>query len=165
MTEPLGAAALVAALVTTGLMAGLYYAFTISVMPGLARAGDRAFVGVMRQINRAIRNGWFAIAFGGSAVLTALAAVLHLGDPAALPWILAALALYASTLVVTFRVNVPLNDALDAAGDPEARDPREAAAVRAAFEARWVRWNTCRTLACLLAFTCLAVAVLLRGGG
>jgi len=164
MTGWLGPVTLVAALLTTGLMAGLYYAFTISVLPGLARAGDLAFVGAMRQINRAILNGWFAIAFGGSALLTALAAGLHLGDPAALPWILAALVLYVSTLVVTFRVNVPLNDALDAAGDPEGRDPREVAAVRAAFEARWVRWNTYRTLACLLALGCLAVAALLRGG-
>ena len=96
-----------------------------------------------RQINRAILNGWFAIGFGGSAALAAIAAVLHLGDPS-LPWIIAALVLYVSTLVVTFSVNVPLNNALDASGGPAGS--RDAAAVRAAFESRWVRWNTVRTL-------------------
>lgn len=162
MTAPFGAVTLVAALITTGLMAGLYYGFTIAVMPGLARGGDLVFVRAMREINRAILNGWFAIAFAGPAVLTALAAVLHLGGPA-LPWILAALILYVATLAVTFGVNVPLNNALDVAGDPvTVRDPARIAAARAAFEARWVRWNTYRTVACVLALGCLAVALLLR---
>lgn len=161
VSAPLGTAALVAALVTTGLMAGLYYGFTVAVMPGLARAGDHVFVRAMRQINRAIRNIWFAITFAGSAVFAGAAAVFHLGGPA-LPWILAALVLYVATLVVTFAVNVPLNDALD--GAPDGGGEGEAAAARAAFEARWVRWHTGRTLACLLALGCLAVAALLRGG-
>jgi uncharacterized membrane protein len=160
MSEILAVASLLAATITVGLMAGLYYAFTISVMPGLARAGDEVFVAAMWQINRAILNGWFAIGFGGSAVLAAIAAVLHLGDPS-LPWIIAALVLYVSTLVITFSVNVPLNNALDASGDP-ARSP-DVPAVRAAFEARWVRWNTVRTLVCVLALGCLAWALLVRG--
>jgi uncharacterized membrane protein len=151
MSEPLAAASLTAAVITVGLMAGLYYAFTISVMPGLAQAGDQVFVAAMRQINRAILNGWFAIGFGGSAVLAAIAALLHRGDPA-LPWIVAALLLYVSTRVITVSVNVPLNNALDASGG---LDP---AAVRAAFEDRWVRWNTVRTVVCAAAFGCLAWA-------
>ncbi len=160
MSEILAVASLLAATITVALMAGLYYAFTISVMPGLARAGDEVFVAAMRQINRAILNGWFAIGFGGSAVLAAIAAVLHLGDPS-LPWIIAALVLYVSTLVVTFSVNVPLNNALDASGDPAGS--RDAPAVRAAFESRWVRWNTVRTLVCVLALGCLAWALMVRG--
>ena len=115
---------------------------------------------VEKMINRAILNGWFAIGFGGSAVLAAIAAVLHLGDPS-LPWIIAALVLYVSTLVTTFGINVPLNNALDASGDP-ARSP-DATAVRTAFEARWVRWNIVRTLVCVLALGCLAWALLVRG--
>ncbi|MDT7600077.1 MAG: hypothetical protein QOK26_2154, partial [Pseudonocardiales bacterium] len=33
-----------AATVTTGLMAGMFFAFSFSVMPGMARADDRTFV-------------------------------------------------------------------------------------------------------------------------
>lgn len=163
MTGMLGAAALLAALLATGLMAGLYFAFTVAVMPGLARTGDLAFTDAMHRINEAIRNGWFAAAFAGAAPLTALAAVPHLGGPA-LPWIAAAFLLYAATLVITFGVNVPLNDALDAAvAAPAVRaDPARLAAARAAFEARWVRWHTRRTLAGVAAFACLAVALLVR---
>ena len=48
--------ALAAATITTGLMAGLYYAYACSVMPGLSRTDDRTFVSAMQQINVAIIN-------------------------------------------------------------------------------------------------------------
>ena len=57
---------LLAATVTTGWMVGLYWSFSIAVMPGLARADDRTFVTGMQGINRAILNGWFALGFGGT---------------------------------------------------------------------------------------------------
>jgi hypothetical protein len=44
------------ATLTTGLMAGVYYAYACSVMLGLARTSDRTFIDVMRQINVAIQN-------------------------------------------------------------------------------------------------------------
>ncbi|MGP3926838.1 hypothetical protein [Streptomyces sp. 8N616] len=71
-------AALLAATITMGLMAGLFYAFAISVMPGLGRTDDRTFVDAMQKMNAAILNGWFAIGFAGALVLTALAVALHI---------------------------------------------------------------------------------------
>ena len=59
---------LLAATVTTGLMAGLFAAFSYAVMPGLGRAGDAAFVEGMQKINVAILNGWFGICFGGAVL-------------------------------------------------------------------------------------------------
>ena len=93
MYELFRGAALVAATVTAGLMAGLFYAFSISVMTGLGRVDDRTFVTAMQRINVAILNGWFALIFGGALVLTAVATVLHIrGDGRSLlPWVGAAL--------------------------------------------------------------------------
>ncbi|MEU8042138.1 anthrone oxygenase family protein [Streptosporangium sp. NPDC049078] len=155
--------ALVAAAITMGLMAGLFYAYTCSVMPGLARTDDRTFVSAMQRINVAILNGWFAACFGGALVLTVLAAALHLSQDArpVLPWIVAALVLYVVTLAVTMGINVPLNNALDAAGDPDR--VTDLAAVRTRFEAAWVRWNLVRTLACVAAFGCLTWALVVYG--
>ncbi|MFF5249790.1 DUF1772 domain-containing protein [Streptosporangium sp. NPDC000095] len=155
--------ALVAAAITMGLMAGLFYAYTCSVMPGLARTDDRTFVSAMQRINVAILNGWFAACFGGTLVLTVLAAALHLSQDArpVLPWIVAALVLYVVTLAVTMGINVPLNNALDAAGDPDR--VTDLAAVRTRFEAAWVRWNLVRTLTCVAAFGCLAWALVVYG--
>jgi len=73
------------------------------------------------------------------------------------PWILAAAVLYLVVFVITVRVNVPLNDAIKAAGDPEQID---AAAVRERFsEATWVRWNVVRTGLTTAALGCLAIAL------
>lgn len=101
MLELFRGGALAAATLTTGLMAGLYYAYAISVMLGLSMTDDRTFVSVMQQINVAILNPWFFVSFFGALVFTALATVLHLhGDwRAVLPWIAAALVLYVATLV------------------------------------------------------------------
>lgn len=156
-------ATLVAATIAMGLAAGLFYTFSISVMPGLGRTGDRTFVEAMQRINVAIMNGWFAIAFAGALVLTIVAGLLHLGGDgrAVLPWIVAAFVLYAAVLVITFAVNVPLNNAIDAAGPPDRlADP---AAVRQAFEARWVPWNIVRAVTSTAAFACLAWSLVVYG--
>ncbi|GAA2897515.1 DUF1772 domain-containing protein [Streptosporangium fragile] len=159
--ELLRSATLLAATITTGLMAGLFYAYACSVMPGLRRTDDRTFVGTMQSINVAILNGWFAVCFVGALPATGAAAGLHLHREgrAALPWTVAAFVLYAATLAVTAAVNVPLNNALDAAGEPGR--VADLAAVRESFEARWVRWNLVRTVTSVAAFACLVRALLL----
>lgn len=152
---------LVAATLTTGLMAGLFAAFSYAVMPGLAMTGDRAFVSAMQEINRAILNGWFMTSFMGAVVFAIAAAVLcWRGDRRALPWVIAGLVLYLVMFVITSAVNVPLNDRLDAAGNPGSITDLKA--VRAAFEPQWVTWNLVRTVASVAAFCCFIGALVRR---
>ncbi|MFD4995009.1 anthrone oxygenase family protein [Streptomyces buecherae] len=156
--------ALLAATLTTGLMAGLFAAFGYAVMPGLGGSSDRTFVEAMQKINASILNGWFMFCFLGGIAFTALALALSLrsgADRAALPWIIAGLVLYLAMFVITSGVNVPLNDQLAKAGDP-ARIA-DLAAARRDFEARWVTWNTVRAVANIAAFAVLAWALVLHG--
>jgi uncharacterized membrane protein len=150
---------LVAATVTTGLIAGLFYAYACSVMLGLRQTDARTFVYAMQRINVAILNVWFLVCFLGALVLTVLAVALQIGQErrSTLPWTVAALILYLVVLGVTGRVNVPLNNELAAAGDVDRIV--DLAAVRARFEDRWVRWNVVRAVASTAAFGCLAVAL------
>lgn len=163
MLAVLRGAALVAATVATGLQAGLYYAFAVSVMPGLRRVDDRAFVEAMQQINVAIINPWFFLSFFGAPVLTIVAAGLHLPAAvrAALPWIVAAFVLSGVGFVLTVGMNVPLNDALAAAGSPDRI--ADLAQVRASFEAAWVRWNSARAVTFTAALGCLTRALVIYG--
>ena len=56
---------------------------------------------------------------------------------------------------ITLAVNVPLNDAIKAAGDPDRIG--DLRSVRRRFnEARWAGWNVVRALASVAAFGCLA---------
>ena len=157
---------LLAATVLTGLMAGIYFAFSVAVMPGLGRSDDRTFVEAMQRINVAIQNGWFGLAFGGALVLGLVAAFQHWhgeGRPA-LPWIIAGVVLYVISLLITMGLSVPLNNQLAAAGSPGRI--HDLAAVRARFEATWVHWNVARTLVTTASLVCLAWAIrVARGAG
>lgn len=163
MLALLRGASLVAAAVTMGLVAGLFFAFAMSVMPGLSRTGGPTFVDAMQQINVAILNPWLAISLGGAPVCTLIAAALHLqeGRRGVLLWIVAAFVLYVVALGITIGVNIPLNDALAAAGPPDRI--ADLAAVRERFEAAWVRWNIARAVASTAAFGCLTLALLRSG--
>jgi uncharacterized membrane protein len=162
------AVSLLLATMTSGLMAGVYASFSFSVMPGLGRSGDRTFIEAMQRINVAIVNGWFLLCFLGALVFSALALVLCLLAPGAgplgrpaLPWIIAGLVLYAITLVITFTFNIPLNNALDAAGPPDTIG--DLLSVRAAFEARWVAWNIARAVIGVASFGSLCWALVQAG--
>jgi uncharacterized membrane protein len=151
---------LVASVLTMGLSAGLFYAFSCSVMLGLNQADDRTFVVAMQRINVAILNPWFMLSFLGAMVFTILAGILRIagGDGGGvLPWIIAGAVLYVVVLGVTGGINVPLNNQLLAAGDTDF------AAARAVFESTWNRWNLVRALASTAAFGCLTWALVLHG--
>ena len=140
--EALQGISLVAATIAVGLMAGVFSIYSLAIMPGLRRTDDRTFVSAFQQIDTAIINPLFLAVFFGGLVLTAVAALLHLGDDteSVLPSIVAALVLYLAVVVITLRVNVPLNNDIKAAGDPDRIS--NLGAVRERFdEARWVRWN------------------------
>lgn len=157
-------ATLVAATMTMGLMAGVFGLYANAIMPGLGRTDDRTFVGAFQSIDRAIINPLFLANFLGALLLTGLAVVLHLGgdERSVLPWAVTALVLYLAVFVVTVGINVPLNDGIKAAGDPDRI--ADLAAVRKRFdEARWVRWNLARALASTAAFGCLTWALVLHG--
>lgn len=156
---------LLAATVTTGLVAGLLYVFAHAVMPGLGTADDRLLVTAFQRIDAAIANPWMMATFLGSPVLTAAALVINLGvdlagDRAAVPWLVSALILVLATVLVTASVHLPLNRALH---EVDTADPAATAAGRRVFETRWVRWNVVRTVTSTASLTALAVALLVVG--
>jgi uncharacterized membrane protein len=153
---------LLAATISMGLMAGAFALYAHTIMPGLRKTDDRTFISAFQATDRAIMNPWFlAGTFLGSLVFSLGATIAHVGHDAFFPTALA-LALYVITFVVTMAVNVPLNDALKRAGDPDRI--ANLTAVRAAFnETRWARFNLLRTALCLISFGLLAWALVIDG--
>ncbi|MER8070416.1 DUF1772 domain-containing protein [Streptomyces sp. NPDC094034] len=157
---------LTAATIGTGLMAGLYYAFDVSVMPGLADADDRTFVTVMSTINQIIDNSaLFGLLFVGVFLATGVAAVLQrrLGRSDAARWTRTAFALYALSVGITVCVNVPLNRMLARA--VSMGGTTDLGVVRGRFERPWTSANIVRTLACTAALGALGRALVLHGRG
>jgi len=163
MIDILRTAALLAATMTMGIGAGVFQLYAFAIMPGLGRTDDRTFVGAFQQIDTAIVGPWLFLFFFGALGFTALAVALHFGadERSALPWIGGAFVLHLAVLVITLVVNVPLNNEIDTAGDPDRI--ADLAAVRGRFnEARWVAWNVFRAIASTIAFGCLAWALVLH---
>ncbi len=135
------------AIVLNALQAGTYYTWASGVMPGLARVGDRTFVDAIQEMNRAIVNPVFMLSFLGAPVVSVVAVVVVGGD--ARGWAVAAAVLAVATIVITFAGNIPLNNAIDRAGDPD--EVADLGAVRRAFEPGWVRFNAVRAVTSTLA--------------
>jgi uncharacterized membrane protein len=160
----LQSASLLISMITTGLIAGLMFAFACAIMPGLNRSSDRTYVEAMRNINKAIINGWFMLAFMGSIPVIILALVLAWRGygRAALPWIAVALVLYLVAFFITMGANVPLNDQLEKAGNSE--HLKDITAARHAFHGTWMAWHLVRTLFHIAALACLGWALVVHGG-
>jgi uncharacterized membrane protein len=155
---------LVLATMTTGIVAGVFGLYANAIMPGLRETDDRTFVGAFQQIDRAIINPLFMSFFFGALIFTGLSAWLHrgAGTRGALPWIGAAFVLYLVVVVITLTVNVPLNDDIKAAGDPDRI--ADLAQVRKDFnEGRWMAFNWVRVVLTTTAFASLAYALVLFG--
>jgi uncharacterized membrane protein len=153
------------ATLTAALMAGLFYAYSCSVSPGLARVPDAAFLSSFQAINRAIQNPVFFAAFFGILVLTPWAAYLQFGRPVPSSFILivSAFAVYViGVFGVTAFGNIPLNNALDGFNITNA-SAGELAAQRARFEARWNYLNTVRTIASTLTALLMIIACIKQG--
>ena len=156
---------LACAVLTTGLMAGVFYAFAVSVNLGLADQPDASYVATMNEINEKIQNPLFLLSLFGAAVFPGAALVAHLPRRRSRRFrlIVLACALYiGGSFLVTALANVPLNDGLvRVAADAPAG---ELARARAAYEGPWGFWNNVRGLFSAAAFAALIGASLLREG-
>jgi uncharacterized membrane protein len=142
----------------SGLMAGFFFAFSVSVMKALGRLPAVQGIAAMQSINVVVINPVFLIAFFGTAVAcvaVAISALLNWDKPGA-AYLLTGCVLYlAGSFLVTIAFNVPRNDAL-AAVDP-ASDA--GAALWASYLTAWTAWNHVRTAAALAAAAVLSITL------
>lgn len=142
----------------SGLMAGVFFAFSTFVMPALAMLKPAQGIEAMQWINRTVINGWFLGGFLGTAaicVLLAASAPYHWHEPAGVAMFSGSLLYLVGTFLVTVVRNVPMNDALGRV-QPNGDD---APGHWARYVSRWTAWNHLRTAAALLGATLLTVAL------
>jgi len=156
MTE-LTRAVTIASIVGTGLMAGLFFTFSAVIMRSLEKLPPTQGLMAMQSINLRIINPVFLLVFLGSAALCLLVAVLSFIDETPGRWwrLVGAVAYLVGIMVVTFAVNVPLNDTLAAV------DPNSATAAQSwqDFLSSWNPPNHVRTVAGILAVVFLALGL------
>jgi uncharacterized membrane protein len=157
--ERLTYALTVAAVLGSGLMAGLFFIFSNTIMAALGRLAPASGIGAMQAINVAILNPVFLLTFMGTAVLSLMlvvAAMMGWHTGAGVGWIHAGAAFYLIGIIgVTMIVNVPMNNALMAV-EPAST---EGATFWADYLVNWTRWNHVRTLSGVLAALSFVLAL------
>lgn len=144
--------------VGTGLVAGVFCAFSTFVMPALAALPPAQGVAAMRAINRAALMPAFMVLFLGSAVLCAVIAVVTFvlwPDRVTVELLLGSALYLFGSFGVTMMANVPRNEAL------EKLEPgtQEASAYWPAYVREWSGWNHVRTVASAAATVSYALAL------
>lgn len=155
---------LILATLLCALTAGFVFAFASVVMPGIGKLGDREFIRSFQVIDGVIQAGQpvFGLVWMGSVVallLSAVMGVLQLDGIERALVVVSALVYVLGVQVPTFRINVPLNNTLQRL-DIDAMDEDALASARRAFENRWVRWNSIRTVMASLVSVALMFVLL-----
>ena len=150
-------------LLSTGIIAGLFFSWSVSVMPGLKKLGDREFISSMQSMNRAILNPLFFTFFFGALILLFISCFSLYQKSLRLDYYL----LLGSTLLyligvmgITIVGSIPLNNLIESFDLTNASD-EAMDEIRSSFEEKWTLLNNLRTGSSIAAF-CLLIIRLIR---
>lgn len=148
MTTNLLTALLWVAALGSGLMAGVYFAFSTFIMRAFNNLEPAQATAAMNAINTTILRSLFMPLFFGSSIVSLLLVVLGLvrwGEPGATVTLLAGAIFLLGMFACTALFNVPLNNAL-ATLEPNSS---EALQLWPKYLKSWTSWNHLRTLSSL----------------
>ena len=134
---------------SSGMMAGVYLAFSSFIMKAFAGLGTEAGIDAMNAINRDILRSLFMPLFFGSTLFSIVLMVLGFWqwqDDRSLAAVAAGVIYVLGMFGVTAAGNVPLNNRLAEVG----AEGELAAQVWSMYLTRWTRWNSVRTVASIV---------------
>jgi uncharacterized membrane protein len=149
--------------ILTGLSAGLFYSWSVSVIPGTQNVVDSTYLETMQSINREILNPLFFLIFFGSLVFLGITSVYEFYNNQLTFWfVLSATITYLiGTLGVTVIGNVPLNDQLAELKLKE-MNVNHLAEFRKSYEIKWNQFHLIRTIFAVISFISIVLALLVE---
>lgn len=163
MEISLRAMVLLGAVILTGLSAGLFFAWSVSVIPGTKQIGDRPYLEAMQSINRAILNPAFFTVFFGSVALLSIASIneFHSNKVAFGLMLSSTITYMVGTVIVTGLGNVPLNDQLEVLKIAEMK-AAQMTQFRKFYETNWNKLHLLRTAFAILSFSMAVLALMIE---
>lgn len=143
------------------LMAGLFYAYSCSVVIGLGKLNDIEYLKTMQSINKEIQNLVFFVAFLGILPLLPLNTYLHSHQPNFFLLAGAMVIYLIGVFGVTVAGNIPLNNSLENF-DILSSDSDAIKAQRAFFEKKWNILNHIRTICSIVTVILLIIGCLYK---
>ena len=148
------------AVVLTGLSAGFFYAWSVSVIPGTQKVINTTYLETMQSINRAILNPAFFLIFFGSILFLSIGSVYQFNTDKTTFWfiLIASVFYLIGTAGVTALGNVPLNNQLDALNLNEISSSK-LSEFRSFYENKWNRLHLIRTIFAVGSFLLSVLAI------
>lgn len=142
-----------------GLMTGLFFAYSVSVVLALDTLPGSAYVRVIQSINEKILNVVFGMVFGGAIFVPIVGAAIvivrgYWTTFAGQSYLAGVIIYLVGTAWVTIRIHIPMNEYI-ATWSIES-PPDDWSVIRS----RWGRWNHVRTIAAFVSFVLYITAVL-----
>jgi uncharacterized membrane protein len=154
---------LVVSAVLCGLMAGFFFAYSVSVVLALESLSGSEYIPVMQEINEKVLNIIFGTVFFGAVVVPIGGTILivlreALATQYGQLFLIGTIIYVVGTFLVTVRIHIPMNNRI--ATWSSTSPPDEWTTVRA----RWRRWNHIRAAAAVISFVFYLTAVLSLSG-
>ncbi len=152
---------LVSTTLLCSLVAGFLFAFVIVAMPGIGRLDDRSFVRAFQAMDGVIQDNQpiFMTVWVGSAITLIISAAIGITqlDGLNLAILIAATVVYLlGVQLPTARINIPLNNSIQALNAEQMND-QEISTARNEFENRW---NVIRSIVATVVALALILLVL-----
>lgn len=142
----------------SGLVAGLFFAFSSFVMNALDKLPREQGITAMQSINITVLNRSFLTVFIGTTLASVLLVIFSLfnwENPNAVYLLVGSVLYLLGSFLVTVVCNVPLNDAL---ASVNAKD-RESETLWKDYMFKWTAWNHIRTVTSLSALASFILAL------
>ena len=144
------------------LSAGLFFAWSVSVILGTKKVGHLTYLETMQNMNREILNLVFFIVFFGSLISLSINTYLQFNNKTVFTFLLVSTVIYLiGTFGVTAFGNIPLNQELEALtitnlNTIELRD------FRTYYESSWNHYHGIRTISSMVSFILLLISVFIQ---
>lgn len=136
-----------------GAIAGFFYAYSVSVMPGLNLITPKDAIYAMQNLNYGTRNGLFLFTFLCTPIISiGLAFLLFFtGEKPAAVLLAIGVAVYiAGSFIPTTTISVPMNHAIETL-EVSTLSTQEALKVWDEYSVEWTFWNSIRSIMALCA--------------
>ncbi len=154
---------LASSILSTGLMAGIFFTWSNAVKPGIGKLSDLEYLKALQSMNRVILNIPFKIVFFVSIISVALVPLIYFDlYPNNIFWlfIFSLVSYWVGAFSVTVFGNIPLNKKLDNS-NLKSISSQKIKLLRESIESKWNNLNLIRTISSFITFLLLVLALIL----
>ena len=152
---------LIVAIISTGLMAGIFFTWTNAVKPGIGTLDDMTYMKAFQAMNRLILNPLFYIVFILPVLTISISTYMSFGSTKLYVFelfLLSTLLYVLGVFLITILGNIPLNELLENT-DLEKISLTELSDLRGKIENKWNNFNLIRTVSSFISFLLLVICL------